>query len=92
MLVLLVSWLPDVKLDTPGYSYDLVEMFAGEGMVSRVSRLEGRRCASIDVDYDSVVARKGAMDLTTSAGLVLPGWDFNSGSLGFFCLVSVVYI
>ena len=68
LLVLMVSWLPEIRLENPKCQYDLVELFAGEGKVSKVHRLGGRQVASLDIAYDQVTAKQGAMDLTTSAG------------------------
>ena len=69
MLVLMASWLPEARLDVRNYQF--VEMFAGEAQVSRVFREDKKSVASLDLAYDAVVAKKGGMDLSTSAGFLL---------------------
>ena len=72
LLVLLISWLPETALDDPSNVYDMVEMFAGVGMVSRVFRECGFRAAAVDLEYNGGLKRKGSMDLTTPSGFVPP--------------------
>ena len=76
LLVLLTSWLPEANLDDPANSYDMIEMFAGVGVVSRTFRRSGLRSVAIDLAYDESLKKPGAMDLTTPSGLVLPS-EFN---------------
>ena len=74
LLVLLISWLTETALDDPSNVYDMVEMFAGVGMVSKVFRECGFRAAAIDVQYNGCLKREGSMDLTTPSGFVSPSW------------------
>ena len=69
MLVLCASWLNLARLDK--VQYDLVELFAGEAEISSAFRGASKAAASLDISYDKATSRKGAMDLTTSSGLVL---------------------
>ena len=68
-LVLLAGWLGQARLDSVEYGF--VELFAGEAAVSREFRLGGHKTCALDLAYDDVVCRKGAMDLTTPAGFLL---------------------
>ena len=72
LLVLLASWLPEANLDDPANTYDMIEMFAGVGMVSRTFRRSGFKSVAIDLAYDESLKKQGSMDLTTPSGLVLP--------------------
>ena len=50
--------------------YDLIEMFAGISMVAKCGRRLGLHCAAVDIDFDKVTSRPGAMDLTTPSGFL----------------------
>ena len=66
--VLLCSWLTAAKLGCPKQTYDILDIFAGQARLSSTCRMVKLRAAAIDLQYDSVVGRKGGMDLTTAAG------------------------
>ena len=70
LLVLLISWLPEAKLDEPGRQYDLIEVFAGVGAVTKQFRRAGQRAVAVDLQYDAPLSKKGSMDLTTPSGFV----------------------
>ena len=53
--------------------YDFVEVFAGRARVSKVFREARKSAAALDLAYDSVVGRKGGMDLATPAGFAKLG-------------------
>ena len=85
---MMVSWLPETRLDEPQCQYDLVELFAGEAKVSSVHRLAGRRVAALDIAYDEQVERPGSMDLTTSAGFTWLSTEFQGFQISWFQGVS----
>ena len=70
--MLLAGWLGPARLDNVQYSF--VELFAGEAAVSSEFRAKGLSTCALDLAYDDVVLRKGAMDLTTPAGFVFAGF------------------
>ena len=66
--MLLTSCLSSAKLEQK--QYDAAEFFAGAGQVSHAFRMSNQACAAVDYDYDSVVGKKGAMNILTDSGLV----------------------
>ena len=73
LLVLLVSWMedpPEVQSE-----YDVLEFFAGVGRIARLSEKVGMKSVAYDIDYGNSRAKqsgkRSAMDLNSSAGLVL---------------------
>ena len=63
----MVSWLTSTRLDYR--QYQVIEMFAGISMVAATGRMLGFASAALDIDFDRVTNRPGAMDLSTDAGL-----------------------
>ena len=51
----------------------MVEFFSGISMVAQTGRMLGLKAAALDLDFDHVTNRPGAMDLRTPAGFVLHG-------------------
>ena len=71
LLVLQVSWLSSTRLDSR--EYQVIEMFSGISMIASTGRMLGLKCAALDLEFDKVTNRQGAMDLGTAAGFVCRG-------------------
>ena len=65
----MTSWHIHAHLDRK--EYDVVEMFAGVSMVASTARSQGLSAAALDLEFDKVTSRPGAMDLSTPSGFAL---------------------
>ena len=66
LLVLMLSW--HLKTDLDRKEYEVIEMFAGVSMVATTARARGLSAIALDIQFDKVTNRPGAMDLSTPAG------------------------
>ena len=72
LLILATSWL---NLEGPDKEIEILELFAGQARLTRLSKSLGFGTAAHDIDYDPLPkvdkSKKSAMDINGSAGFVL---------------------
>lgn len=72
LLILAASWL---DLPAPEREVQVLELFAGQARLTRLAKSVGLGVAAHDISFDKAAdekkGKKSAMDINTSAGLVL---------------------